>query len=114
MRELFWDMFAYRSLVLYLQLHRHSQQHGFLVALTILGDVLQVKSEQNHQTYIRSFSSCEVDPTLPMDTFVQTMKVCRAIYANEFPARYRIDSYLCEILREVSLYHLEKDSYILR
>ena len=73
--------------------------------------MLKLPTIECNQSFIKSFKNCSVDPTLPIDTFACQMKVCRFIYAKEHPAMFRIDSYLCDLLREVSNYHLEKDLY---
>lgn len=112
MSEKFWDYFSTRSLVLYYQLQRHLQHHGFLITLSMLGDELKLQQlKQSNRDYIHAFRTCTVDPALPIDTFVKHMLVCRLVYANEHPAKYRMDSYVRDILREVTNYHLEKDSY---
>ena len=82
-----------------------------MFALTLLGDELKVKPNRHARDYIISFEKCIVDPTRPIDIFVRHMKVCRSIYAKEFPAFFHIESYLSKLLRESSNYHLEKKSY---
>ena len=111
MAKRFWEFFAYRTLTLYCQLQNHSQHHGFLLTLTLLGEELKIKSQPHDRDYIQSFEKCTVDPELPIDIFSRHMKVCRSIYAKEFPAFFHIESYLCKLLRESSNYHLEKKSY---
>ena len=98
----FWEYFTFRSLTLYDQLFVHFQQHGFMIALIILGDELKVAKQDCHKKYILSFQNCESDPTHVIDVFTKHMKVCYSVYINEHPAKYRIASYLRDIIREVS------------
>ena len=111
MSQRFWEFFAVRSLTLYYQLHVHDQHHGFMIVLTLLGDRLNIKSQGCIRTYIQSFQNCKESPTLPIDVFACHMKVCYSVYAKECPTKYRLESYLHDVLREASNCHLEKDSY---
>ena len=107
----FWEYFSHRSLVLYCQLQSHFQHHGFMIVLTLLGDELQVKSQKCCRDYICEFKNCCVDPSLPCHTFIRNMKVCHSVYGSESPVNFRLESYLCDVIRELTNYSLEKDSY---
>ena len=112
MCERFWKFFTLRSLTCYYQLRNfHHYHHGFMIALKLLGDDLNVKSSNCTDDYIRMFSQCQTDPVKPIDAFICNMKLVRSVYASDFPALYRIDSYLRDVIREISNCHLEKDSY---
>ena len=108
MAERFWDFFYLRSLTLYYQLYPRSQHHGFVAALESLGDELKLKRESCHLNYIRSFQFLREDPTLPIDKFIKTMTAC---YADESLSKFYMRSYLVNVIRESSVFHLEKESY---
>ena len=93
----FWDDFGMRSLTLYYQLHASRKCHGFLMALTLFGDLLQLPSQDDWVVYIRSFRDCVEDPLVHLDDFIRYMKVCRVVYADDPSTQYRLDSYIGDI-----------------